>query len=279
MGLSLEQEGFYIRLCSYVYETGLRLPTNDSAAAKFMGLHTNAYRKIRNQLSAIGKVILREDGWTVARAEKELSAARGSSEAGRSSHPDAGRNTSPDTVGDSPPETPTDSGGVFSQNTNEHNSAPLEPIAVANSQKDSVGASAPPAPPKGPSKVECLEAFTAYNETAKRCAIPQAAKFTPDRHRKIAARLKDYGMNGWKQALANIERSSWLTGENSRQWRADLDWLLSPEKFSKVHDGGYGNGRHAKAAPPIRKVYDQHAQAAAFQAAAAQMLLEDGVVI
>lgn len=104
-----------------------------------------------------------------------------------------------------------------------------------------------PPPPKGPTKVECLEAFTAYNETAQRCAIPQAARMTPDRARKIAARLKDYGIDGWHRALANIEKSSFLTGTNDRGWRASLDFLLQPESFGKVHDGGYGNGRHAKA--------------------------------
>ena len=47
------------------------------------------------------------------------------------------------------------------------------------------------------------------------------------------------------QALANIERSSFLTGTNDRGWRASLDFLLQPASFAKVHDGGYGNGRHA----------------------------------
>lgn len=118
-----------------------------------------------------------------------------------------------------------------------------------------------PPPPKGPTKVECLEAFTAYNETAQRCAIPQAARMTPDRERKIAARLKDYGIEGWRRALANIEKSSFLTGTNDRGWRASLDFLLQAESFGKVHDGGYGNGRHAKPAP-VRRVYDQNAEKA-----------------
>jgi len=146
MGLSLEQEGFYIRLCSYVYETGLRLPANDSAAAKFMGLHTNAYRKIRNQLAAIGKVICREDGWTVARAEKELASALGSSAPGRQADPDAGRNTRPDTLGESPPDTPQespmDSGVVFCEIANENNGPPLEPIAIAKVYEEDRGARA-----------------------------------------------------------------------------------------------------------------------------------------
>jgi hypothetical protein len=103
-----------------------------------------------------------------------------------------------------------------------------------------------PLPPKGgASPLDALRAFEAYNATALRCGLPQAAKLTPDRSRKIIARLKDYGLDGWAQALANIEKSSFLTGTNDRGWRASLEFLLQPPSFSKVHDGGYGNGRHA----------------------------------
>jgi len=102
---------------------------------------------------------------------------------------------------------------------------------------------------KGPGSAVALQAFEAYNATALECGLPQAAKLTPDRQRKIIARLKDYGLDGWTQALANIEKSSFLTGTNDRGWRASLDFLVKPESFAKVHDGGYGNGRHvAKAA-------------------------------
>ena len=103
-----------------------------------------------------------------------------------------------------------------------------------------------PLPPKGgPSPMDALRAFEQYNATALRCGLPQASKMTPDRQRKIVARLKDYGLDGWSQALGNIEKSSFLTGKNDRSWRASLEWLLQAASFSKVHDGGYGNGRHA----------------------------------
>jgi hypothetical protein len=101
-------------------------------------------------------------------------------------------------------------------------------------------------PDPGPGKAAALDAFNAFNDTALKCGIPQAAKFTPDRERKIIACLKNYGMDGWNQALANIERSAFLTGKNDRGWIATLDFMLQPSKFGKLHDGGYGNGRHAK---------------------------------
>lgn len=100
--------------------------------------------------------------------------------------------------------------------------------------------------PKGPTPSDALIAYEAYNATALRCGLRQASKLTPDRQRKIIARLKDYGLDGWTQALANIERSSFLTGKNDREWRANLEFLLQASSFAKVHDGAYGNGRHAE---------------------------------
>jgi len=150
---------------------------------------------------------------------------------------------------------------------------PPEQSRAETEQKEEVVADAPPVPPKGPSKFECLEAFNAYNTTAEQCGLPQAAKFTPDRQRKISARLKDYGTDGWARALANIAKSSFLTGTNDRGWRADLEFLLQATSFAKVHDGGYGNGRHAKPSP-MRQVYDQNAQKAEREF----WLREDGIL-
>lgn len=50
IGMTFEQEGFYIRVCAFIYESNRRLPLNDSEAAKLIGANTNAYRKLKNQL-------------------------------------------------------------------------------------------------------------------------------------------------------------------------------------------------------------------------------------
>jgi hypothetical protein len=118
------------------------------------------------------------------------------------------------------------------------NETPPEQSRAEQSRAD------PPTPQGGPSPLEALRAFEAYNETALRCGLPQASKLTPDRKRKIVARLKEYGTDGWAQALANIEKSSFLTGGTDAGFRADLDFMLQAKSFGKLHDGGYGNGRH-----------------------------------
>ncbi len=92
------------------------------------------------------------------------------------------------------------------------------------------------------------EAFDAYNEVAARCDLPVARSLTPDRVRKLRARLKECGgIEGWRRALGNIEVSAFLRGQTAGStFRADLTFMLRPEKFARLCEGGYGNGAHAQ---------------------------------
>lgn len=143
IGLTLEQEGLYIRVCTFIFETEKRLPLDDGAAAKFMGLHTNAYRKVRDQLAALGKLTKHADGWTVARAERELAAASYQKrEADRPADQNTPGETRQDTLGDTPldtpidtpQETPQESRGVISEKPNENN-APLKSLSHNHSEE------------------------------------------------------------------------------------------------------------------------------------------------
>lgn len=119
---------------------------------------------------------------------------------------------------------------------------PLPPTGATHVEK--------PLPKFG--KLQALEAFNAYNAVALRCAIPQAARLTPDRERRIVARLKEYGLEGWHKALGNLERSRFLTGGTDRGFRADLDFVCQAKSFGKLHDGGYSNGNGFQTAQPAK---------------------------
>lgn len=106
-----------------------------------------------------------------------------------------------------------------------------------------------PKPPRG-DPLPVQEAYELWNATALACGLTQG-KLTPARRKAIGARLRENdGLTGWKQMLAGIERSSFLTGgqpgrNGGQSFRADLDFVLKPAKFQKILEGGYGNGRHA----------------------------------
>lgn len=78
LGLSLEQEGLYIRICMFIAETGRRVPLDDSQAARMLaGVNINQYRKVLGQLLLLGKIKRHDDGYGNDRAEAEVAAAKG----------------------------------------------------------------------------------------------------------------------------------------------------------------------------------------------------------
>lgn len=95
---------------------------------------------------------------------------------------------------------------------------------------------------------DALHAFERYNELAQRVGLPVARSLTPERRRALMKRMNDNGGTAaWDALISNIERSSFLQGENDRGWRVPgLDWLLKSANFTKVIEGTYGNGAHAK---------------------------------
>lgn len=101
-------------------------------------------------------------------------------------------------------------------------------------------------------------AFDEFNGLATRIGLPVARSLTPQRQKLLTARMREHGgLQAWRLALANIERSAFLQGRNDRGWRCDLDFLLTASKFSKVVEGTYGNGAHAKPAAPVESSYER----------------------
>lgn len=43
----------------------------------------------------------------------------------------------------------------------------------------------------------------------------------------------------WRAYCRTVAASPHLRGENDREWRADLDWVLKPENISKIQEGRY----------------------------------------
>lgn len=76
LGLTLEQSGLYVLICAHYWETAQRLPLDDAAAARRLGLNCKNYRKARDQLLNLGKIQKHENGYGNERAERELAAAQ-----------------------------------------------------------------------------------------------------------------------------------------------------------------------------------------------------------
>jgi uncharacterized protein YdaU (DUF1376 family) len=92
-------------------------------------------------------------------------------------------------------------------------------------------------------------AFAGWNQLAGRLGLRVAKDLTPERRRHIRARLASCGLEGWREALSGVERSSHCRGENDRGWRADLDFVCQPKSFQRLREGFYGGDAATETAP------------------------------
>ena len=60
-----------------------------------------------------------------------------------------------------------------------------------------------------------------------------------NRYRLLNARIKEYGLDIVLEAIENIRYSSFLKGQNNKNWTITFDWLIKPNNFTKVLEGNY----------------------------------------
>lgn len=129
----------------------------------------------------------------------------------------------------------------------------------------------PPTLDLGPTEPTAEQAaFDAYNAVAARVGIPLAQKFDQTRRSKIRQRLKDCGgLSGWVAALEKLEASSHCTGSNDRGWRADLDFLLQSQSFTRLMEGRYDDRKpqQPRRQPKSRVASDDEVRRRLFAAA------------
>lgn len=60
-----------------------------------------------------------------------------------------------------------------------------------------------------------------------------------NRLKMLNARIKEYGIETVIEAIKSIEKSSFLKGQNTRNWIITFNWLIKPNNFTKVLEGNY----------------------------------------
>ncbi|AQT68054.1 hypothetical protein STSP2_01209 [Anaerohalosphaera lusitana] len=84
--------------------------------------------------------------------------------------------------------------------------------------------------------------------------LPRIRAFSDQRRSKFKARMAE-GLfaENWQELIDMVSGSSFLTGKNDRNWRADIDWLLkNSTNYAKVLEGKYNN-RNAQTKPSDSK--------------------------
>jgi hypothetical protein len=78
----------------------------------------------------------------------------------------------------------------------------------------------------------------AWNAMADQAGVHKA-RLTPERRKKIRTFVKHRTIEDITEGIWAVPRSPFLCGENDRGWKADLDFFLTPSKFTKIAEGAY----------------------------------------
>lgn len=82
------------------------------------------------------------------------------------------------------------------------------------------------------------EAFSDWKAAAERRGWPVPRQITPERRKKLQSRLREHGLDGWREAIARAE-SSGMLGINPPSW-FDFDFLTrKPEHILRLLEGKY----------------------------------------
>lgn len=72
------------------------------------------------------------------------------------------------------------------------------------------------------------------------------------RQKLLKARIKEHGTDNVINAIGNIEKSSFLKGQNDRGWVITFDWFVKPNNFIKVLEGNYDDNNSSSGENFIR---------------------------
>lgn len=88
-------------------------------------------------------------------------------------------------------------------------------------------------------KVDYQQIADLYNETC--VSFPRLTKLSDSRKKAIRARLKQYSVDDFRRLFEMAEGSSFLKGENDRNWSATFDWMVKDANMAKILDGNYAD--------------------------------------
>lgn len=73
-------------------------------------------------------------------------------------------------------------------------------------------------------------------------SYPKLRAISGNRRKAVSARWREYpDLQTFRDLFIKAEASSFLKGNNDRNWTADFDWLMKPSNMPKVLEGKYDN--------------------------------------
>lgn len=234
-------QSVYFDVCFYNWDKvapmtrgaqALALADLEGAGERIIDLLVNSEKLIRLEDGSVYSEVAMEEG-------QKASSLYNAKSSGGAKGRQAQLGDSPSTGGEGARENridknPTDEEEVASQPLSSgDDESPAEPPLPIDPPED------PPAPPeKGPTKAECEEVVTHWNEMASQFGLAQCEVMSDKRTTGLKARIKELGVARLKLAIDRIPDRKYLRGHNDRGWKAHFNWFIQPDKAAGLLEGG-----------------------------------------
>ena len=219
-GLSAQEVGVYTMMLCRIYEENGPVEYHVMRLATYCGMREATFVKTVEKLIELGKLELVDGMISNHRAEAEISSRahklKINSKAGKASAEKRQRNQR------------SISTGV--QQTFNHTDTDTDTTSSLRSDVRE----------RAKKQDHVPEALEAYSALASRCGLPAVRVLNDARKRKLTALLKAHGLPVWHEALAKVEASDFCLGRKG-DFRADLDFLLQQQSFTRLLEGRYDN--------------------------------------
>lgn len=104
-------------------------------------------------------------------------------------------------------------------------------------------------PPPRPSPCPFKKIMELYHQIC--VSYPRIEDIDGERKKAVAARWRKYGdLAVFEQVFRIAQASSFMKGENGRNWSADFDWMMRPTNISKILEHKYDDKPTAQTGQP-----------------------------
>lgn len=222
-GMTAEETGVYITLISRMYEMAGPIERDDERLYRLCGCKSKrAFTKVLEYLFSEGKVQEQDGGLFNVRVQKEIKVVTEKSSKARAAATSRWERK---------PNKNNETGNANA--SPEHMPQQCQPKPKPNIEDTNVSLS---------SSDDAKKAFEIFKAAAEESGWPVPSMFSPDRKKKLLARLKDVGgLSGWEVAIEKAQASRHMCGDNSRGWVCNFDFFLQPSSLAKLMEGNYDN--------------------------------------
>lgn len=93
-------------------------------------------------------------------------------------------------------------------------------------------------------KLEYESLVNYFNEHTKGVFGTVRMPLNEVRKKYMRARIREFGIESFKEMVQIASRSAFLKGENKRSFKATFDWMIKPSNYQKIIEGNYEDNRN-----------------------------------